>query len=87
MIVQLAHDPLPYRQIDIVDISPEHSSVRARPARASRWARLRSRIVAALGVVILVALVIAGVGAASASADDRGFQLAPGHAMPPSLER
>jgi hypothetical protein len=87
MIVQLANDPLPYRPINVIDVSPLHSSIEARPARASRWARLRSRIVGALGVVIVVALVIVGVGAASASADDRGFELAPGHAMPPSLMR
>lgn len=48
MIVHLANDPLPYRPIRIVDVSPIHSVIPARSSTASRWARLRGRIVGSL---------------------------------------
>jgi hypothetical protein len=43
MIIQLANDPLPYRPIRIIDVSPVHSSLRARPAGPSRWEKIRDR--------------------------------------------
>jgi hypothetical protein len=87
VIAHLPNDPLPYRPINIVDVSPLKSSIAGDQVRPSRWARMQRRVLGALGVAILVALVIVGVGAASTPSVDRGFNLAPGHAMPAQLER
>ena len=77
-----AHDPLPYRPIKIVDVSPYRVSVR-RP-RATPTRRGRRAIAATMAAVLALALAITTVGASPLEASDE-FRLGPGHAMPPSL--
>jgi hypothetical protein len=86
MIAHSANDPLPYRPINIVDVSPFKSSIAGDRVRRSSWARPQRRVIGALGAAIIVALVVVGVGAASMPEVDQSFHLAPGHAMPASLD-
>jgi hypothetical protein len=77
-----AHDPLPYRTIRIVDISPYRSSIRTPRSKPSN--RRGRRAVAATAAVILALLVaLTAIGAEPPAPGE--FRLGPGHAMPPSL--
>ena len=78
-----AHDPLPYRTIRIVDISPYRSSIRT-PRTTQPSSRRGRRAVAATAAVILVLMVaLTAIGAEPPVPGE--FRLGPGHAMPPSL--
>jgi hypothetical protein len=82
-----ANDPLPYRPIRIVDVSPFRSTVRRKPAAPGaatqpRWVRVASAML--LGVALAVIVAVVTVGAASAGVPGE-FRLAPGHAMPSAV--
>lgn len=86
MFAVAANDPLPYRPIRIIDVSPIHSSLRARPAGTRTGRRRRAGIAAVIAVVLAVAAVSVGAGAAPATTSVAGeFRLGPGHAMPADL--
>lgn len=83
--IAAANAPLPYQPIKIIDISPYRSSIRQRPVRTRPAARVRRAAwIVAGGLAILLA--VAGVATASAPVAS-SFDMAPGNATPPSLQR
>jgi hypothetical protein len=86
MFAVLANDPLPYRPIKIVDVSPFRSSVRTKRAGANSSRRVRTGIAGAIVAAVAVATFSASAGAAPAASSVAGeFRLGPGHVMPASL--
>ena len=90
MIMHLANDPLPYRPIEIVDVSPYHSTFGQAPSRAGARRRWITRSVVAglvAGIVLIGAVGVGAVGDDGPSSRPATFRSAPGHAMPPDLAR
>lgn len=92
MIIHLAMDPLPYRPIEIVDVSPIHSRVRPSAVRTRQLGHPAARAVVA---GLIAATILAGVAALGAAGADGPsgdpsvrpgvVQMAPGHARPIGL--